>query len=130
MSSVADQLLAVGFVANLAIHGEALGYIPASAVNRSESGEAVVDHGTAILSDDTQTEITGIIDEDYIVAQAGDSQVVSTSPAAIVQASEVTGIERGAIIVRSSDEQVFYVQVVQAAQPDGSQVVLLSRHAH
>lgn len=130
MSSAAT-LLASGFLVNLRIHGEALGYIPHSQVIQSGTGEAFTDEqGNAVLSDDAQTAITGIIDEDYVVANAGDMQAVTTAPAAIVRASQVTGIERGAIIIRSSDSQKFYVQSVERAQLDGGQVLILSRHAH
>ena len=127
----AAAALAAGFSALLATHGESLGYVPASAVVKSENGEVITtESGIAVLSDDTETAITGIIDDEYQMASAAGMEFVSTAPAAILRASEVTGIQRNALIIRKSDEQVFYVQAVQAALKDGTQLVILSKQAH
>ena len=48
--------------------------------------------------------------------------------AAIVKSSDVTGIARGAVIVRSDVQ--YYVNEVQTAAIDGSQVLILTRQAH
>lgn len=127
--STASTLLATGFAVNLRIHGEALGYIPASAVVVAEHGEAVTDEtGQTVLSDDTATEITGIFDEAFVNMSMNGGEVGTLEIAAIVKASDVTGIERGAVIVRDSVN--YFVKEAQTAQIDGSRVLLLSKQAH
>lgn len=128
MSTAAD-LLASGFAVNLTIHGETLGYIPASVVQMMEHGEAITtEQGKAFLSDDTATEITGIFDEAYVSAQNLGAGISTVEIAAIVKASDVPGITRNAIIVRDGVQY----NVTQAEDPavDGSQVLILSKHAH
>lgn len=127
--SVAATLLASGFVVNLSIHGEALGYIPASAVAVAEHGEAITtEGGQAMLTDDTQTAITGIFDEAFVNVSAVGGEAGTVEIAAIVKASDVAGITRGAVIVRGATQ--YHVKEAQAACVDGSQVLLLSENAH
>lgn len=128
MSTAAD-LLATGFAVNLTIHGEPLGYIPASVVQMMEHGEAITtEQGKAILNDDTETEITGIFDDAFVSVQSLGGAVGTIEIAAIVQASDVSGVERGAIIIRDSVQ--YHVTRVEDPQVDGSQVLILSKHAH
>ncbi len=126
MSSVADNLLSSAFLVNLRIHGEALGYIPASVVQVAETGEAITDEqAVAALSEEREpVEIVGIFDNDHAIGL----DVMTTTPAAIVLASDVDGIQRGALIIRAS--VTFYVMAAQEPQSDGSQVLLLSKNAH
>lgn len=127
MSSVADSFFASGFLVNLQIHGEALGYIPASQVMQSGTGEAITDEqAVAALSDDTAAEIDGIFDNNH----ASFMDVMTTTPAAVVRASDVAGIKRGALIIRRGDGVTFYVMQAQEPQTDGSRVLLLSKNAH
>lgn len=127
--SSAGTLLAAGFLVNLRIHGEALGYIPASAVVVTEHGEAQTDEtGKAVLSDDTETAITGIFDEAFVNVSMNGGEVGTVEIAAIVKASDVAGVERNAVIVRGGVQ--YYVKEAQDAQVDGSQVLLLSKHIH
>lgn len=127
--SAASDALANGWALILSVHGETdrLGYIASDNVVRSETGEAITNEtADAILSDDTQTVIDGIIDEGRILGLS----VSTTDPIAIVNAADVAGVERGAVIVRRSDSQKFYVQEVWEASIDGSQVLLLTKDAH
>lgn len=127
--SSAGTLLAAGFLVNLRIHGEALGYIPADNVVLAESGEAVTDdNGKAVLSDETATSITGIFDEAYVDIAAAGGEVGTIEIAAIVKASDVSGIKRGAVITRGAEQ--YFVKEAQTEAVDGSQVLLLSKHAH
>ncbi len=131
MASTAATLLANGFAVNLTVHGESLSYIPASAVVKSETGEAITNEtADAILSDDTATAITGIFDDAYVTATfPGGSEVSSIDIAVVVKASDVSGIERGAIIIRDEDDVSYYVQKIMSPEVDGSQVLILSKDA-
>lgn len=127
--STASTLLTAGFAVQLTIHGEDLGYIPASAVVVAEHGEAITtEGGKAVLSDDTETTITGIFDDAFVNVSLAGGEVGTLEIAAIVQADDVSGIERGAVIVRGGVQ--YYVKEAQTEQIDGSQVLLLSKHAH
>jgi hypothetical protein len=122
----ASSALAAGFSALLGSHGETLGYIPKSAVIEAETGEAITNEtGSAYLSDDTETIITGIIDDEYELG-AG---YASTAPVATVRASDVVGIVRGAVIVRQSDSVSYYVQDVQKGPAGGTLLLILSKDA-
>ena len=127
--STAGELLTSGFLVNLRIHGEPLGYISAANVVRAEHGEAITSEtGGALLIDDTETAITGIWDDAFISPSAFGGEAATMEIAAIVKSSDVTGIARGAVIVRSDVQ--YYVNEVQTAAIDGSQVLILTRQAH
>lgn len=128
MSTAAD-LLATGFAVNLSIHGEPLGYIRASVVQMTEHGEAITtEQGKAIPNDATETAITGIFDDAFVSVATLGGAVGTIEIAAIVQAADVDGIERGAIIMRGAVQ--YHVTRAEDPQVDGSQVLILSKHAH
>lgn len=127
--STASGLLASGFAVLLGTHGEALGYIPKDQVVVTEHGEVVTtEGGKAVLSEPTETAITGIFDDAYVSVAALGAEVGAVQIAAIVEAEEVEGIERGAVIVRGGVH--YYVTEPQEPALDGSQVLILSKQAH
>lgn len=120
--------LAAGFSALLSTDGEALGYIPKSAVVESESGEAVTNEAAdAILSDDTQTAIVGIIDDEYELSR--NPGFSSTAPVATVRTGDVPGIVRGAVIVRTDTAISYYVQDIQRGPVSHTLLLVLSKDA-
>lgn len=127
--SVASTLLASGFAANLRVHGETLGYISPGQAVASEWGELITDEqGNALLGSETSVDVTGIFDEAYVSVAGAGGELGNIEVAAIVKASDVDGVTRGAFITRGED--IYFVKQVGDAACDGSQVLLLSRQAH
>ena len=131
--SQATSLLASGFDVLLGVHGETFSYTPSSDVVLTDWGEAVQnEEGAPVLGGNvTAVAVTLIFDAAFLLIDANGGGQASKIPVARGRESDLSGIRKNAVLVRSLDSTQY---VVQRIEPDGLEdgvlMLILSKQVH